>query len=110
MNQALEDEQVNYEFIVGQLLLISKFLDYGDEVGRRQMFALLSKYFTMFSENFLLLRRTKINYAYILGEILMLDHIPEGHIESIVEVMKRVSIDERDFTRLRIINVFFFLI
>lgn len=50
MNQALEDEQVNYEFIIGQLLLISKFLDYGDEVGRRQMFALLSKYFTMFSK------------------------------------------------------------
>ncbi|CAI2182005.1 16196_t:CDS:10 [Funneliformis geosporum] len=74
MNQASDDEQVNYEFIVGQLLLISKFLNYGDEVGRRQMFTLLR-------------------------EILMLDHIPEGHIESVVEIMKKISIDERDFTR-----------
>jgi hypothetical protein len=32
----------------------------------------------------------------------MLDDIPESHIESIVEIMKIVSIDERDFTRLRI--------
>ncbi len=41
MNQASDDEQMNYEFIVSQLLLISKFLNYGDEIGRRQMFTLL---------------------------------------------------------------------
>ncbi|CAG8638769.1 14909_t:CDS:10, partial [Funneliformis caledonium] len=74
MNQALDDEQVNYEFLVGQLLLISKLLNYGDEVGRRQMFTLLR-------------------------EILMMEHIPEGHIKSVVEIMKKISIDERDFTR-----------
>ncbi|RIA84784.1 nuclear condensing complex subunit [Glomus cerebriforme] len=74
MNQAsVEEDQLNYEFIVGQLLLISRSLNYGDELGRRQMFT-------------------------ILREILMIKYIPEGHIESIVEIMKTVSIDERDFT------------
>jgi hypothetical protein len=47
MNQA-PNGQVNHYFIVGQLLLISKFLDYGDELGRRQMLTLLRKYFDMF--------------------------------------------------------------
>lgn len=45
---ALEVDLVECEFIFGQLLIISKFLDYGDEVGRRRMFALLRKYFTSF--------------------------------------------------------------
>jgi condensin complex subunit 3 len=46
--EALEDDLVGCEFIVGQLLIISKFLDYGDEVGRRKMFTLLRKYFILF--------------------------------------------------------------
>lgn len=36
-----EEDTVEQEFIVEQLLHIAKTLDYGDEVGRRKMFALL---------------------------------------------------------------------
>ncbi|CAB5130028.1 unnamed protein product [Rhizophagus irregularis] len=74
MQEAFEEDIVSCEFIVGQLLIISKFLDYGDEIGRRKMFNLLR-------------------------EVLMLNHVPDDHIESIVEVMKKLSIDERDFAR-----------
>ncbi|GBC05482.1 hypothetical protein RclHR1_06250004 [Rhizophagus clarus] len=70
----LKVDLVECEFIFGQLLIISKFLDYGDEVGRRSMFTLLR-------------------------EILTFDHAPISHIGSIVEIMKRLSIDERDFVR-----------
>ncbi|CAG8669095.1 15760_t:CDS:10 [Dentiscutata erythropus] len=70
MNQASDEEQVNLAFIVGQLFLLAKLLDYGDEVGRRKM-----------------------------CEMLMSSNILESHIESIVEIEKKISINERDFTR-----------
>ena len=37
-------EQANYEFMVAQLLLLAKLLDYGDEIGRRKMFSLLGTF------------------------------------------------------------------
>ncbi|RIB19265.1 nuclear condensing complex subunit [Gigaspora rosea] len=74
MNQASDEEQVNLAFIVGQLFLLAKLLDYGDEVGRRKMCSLLR-------------------------EMLMSSNILESHIESIVEIEKKISINERDFTR-----------
>ncbi|RIB03229.1 nuclear condensing complex subunit [Gigaspora rosea] len=74
MNQASDEEQVNLAFIVGQLFLLAKLLDYGDEVGRRKMCSLLR-------------------------EMLMSPNILECHIESIVEIEKKISINERDFTR-----------
>jgi len=48
MDRSLEDEQTNYEFILGQLLLIANFLNYGDKIGRQQMFTLLRKCFVIF--------------------------------------------------------------
>ena len=36
-----DDEATDLEFIVQQLLLIAMTMDYGDEIGRRKMFALL---------------------------------------------------------------------
>ncbi|RIB00641.1 hypothetical protein C2G38_1139521 [Gigaspora rosea] len=74
MNQASDEEQVNLAFIVCQLFLLAKLLDYGDEVGRRKMCSLLR-------------------------EMLMSSNILESHNESIVEIEKKISINERDFTR-----------
>ncbi|CAG8479870.1 4953_t:CDS:10 [Diversispora eburnea] len=74
ISQVSEDEQVNYVFIVNQLLLIAKLMDYGDEIGRRKMHSLLR-------------------------EMLVLPHIEESYIGNIMEVMKKISINERDFTR-----------
>jgi hypothetical protein len=39
----------------------------------------------------------------------MVGHVPDGHIESIVEIMKKLSIDERDFARLCIIHYLYYL-
>ncbi|KAI9319753.1 nuclear condensing complex subunit, partial [Dichotomocladium elegans] len=71
---APKETEVDYEFIVGQLLDIAKCLDYGDEVGRRKMFVLLR-------------------------EMLTVPEVPDDHLASIVELFKIISLDERDFTR-----------
>ncbi|CAG8623997.1 6418_t:CDS:10, partial [Scutellospora calospora] len=77
MNQVTDEDQVNFAFIVGQLFLMAKLLDYRDEVERRKMCSLLR-------------------------EILMSSNILESHIESIMEIEKKISINERDFTRSKI--------
>ncbi|KAG9299295.1 hypothetical protein G9A89_013943 [Geosiphon pyriformis] len=74
IHEASEEDQINYEFVLGQLLILAGFLDYSDEVGRRTMFTLLRK-------------------------MLMLPQIADEHIELIIEVMNRTTINERDFTR-----------
>ena len=66
MDQSLEDEQTNYEFIFGQLLLIANFLNYGDEIGRQQIFTLFRKCFVIFLKEFLFIKKktkSKINYV-----------------------------------------------
>jgi len=60
INQALKDEQVNYKFIVGQLLLISNFLDYRDGIGRKQMFSFFVKVLLYFFKEFLFIKKNKI--------------------------------------------------
>ena len=43
MQEASEEKRPEAEFIVTQLLMIAKLLDYADENGRRKMFNLLRK-------------------------------------------------------------------
>ncbi|KAF3935209.1 hypothetical protein ABW19_dt0200638 [Dactylella cylindrospora] len=61
------------EFVVEQLLLIALKLDYGDEIGRRKMFALLR-------------------------ESLAIVDLPEATVSRIIEVMRKVSGGEREFS------------
>ncbi|KAF9407125.1 hypothetical protein BGZ94_002812, partial [Podila epigama] len=75
MQEADENDRPEAEFIVTQLLMIAKLLDYADENGRRKMFNLLR-------------------------EMLMLDDIPDKHLDCIVEIMGRISLNEKDFTRI----------
>ncbi|KAF9937108.1 hypothetical protein BGZ65_001803 [Modicella reniformis] len=75
MQEADEDNRPEAEFIVTQLLMIAKLLDYADENGRRKMFNLLR-------------------------EMLMLDDIPDKHLDCIVETMGKISLNEKDFTRI----------
>ncbi|KAF9188617.1 hypothetical protein BGZ51_000480 [Haplosporangium sp. Z 767] len=75
MQEADEDDRPEAEFIVTQLLMIAKLLDYADENGRRKMFNLLR-------------------------EMLMLDDIPDKHLDCIVETMGKISLNEKDFTRI----------
>ncbi|CAO3654330.1 unnamed protein product [Mucor fragilis] len=69
-----EDNAFNYEYIVVQMLDIALCLDYADEVGRRKMFNLLR-------------------------DILRAYEVVDSHLERILKVFRRISIDERDFTR-----------
>ncbi|KAG0045609.1 hypothetical protein BGZ83_009210 [Gryganskiella cystojenkinii] len=75
MQEAEEENRPEAEFIVTQLLMIAKLLDYADENGRRKMFNLLR-------------------------EMLMLDDIPDKHLDCIVETMGKISLNEKDFTRI----------
>ncbi|ORZ21729.1 nuclear condensing complex subunit [Lobosporangium transversale] len=75
MQKADEDNRPEAEFIVTQLLMIAKLLDYADENGRRKMFNLLR-------------------------EMLMLDDIPDNHLDCILETMGKISLNEKDFTRI----------
>ncbi|KAF9431507.1 hypothetical protein BGZ76_000225 [Entomortierella beljakovae] len=75
VQNAGENARPEAEFIVTQLLMIAKLLDYADENGRRKMFNLLR-------------------------EMLMLDDIPDKHLDCIVETMGKISLNEKDFTRI----------
>lgn len=70
-----EMSKIGYDFVLTQLLRIAMVLDYSDEVGRRNTFSSLRK---MLSSS-------------------LLDEI---HVANIVEVMRKTSIDERDFARI----------
>ncbi|KAI8072616.1 nuclear condensing complex subunit [Gongronella butleri] len=75
--QANEESEPTCEFIVGQLFEIAKFLDYADEVGRRQMYNLMR-------------------------DMAKGPDLPEEFLEHIVDVYKLVAPknDEPEFTRM----------
>ncbi|KAF9152294.1 hypothetical protein BG015_005503 [Linnemannia schmuckeri] len=75
MQQAEEEDRPEAEFVVTQLLMIARLLDYADEIGRRKMFGLLR-------------------------EMLLLNDLPDKHLECIVETMRKISLNEKDFTRI----------
>lgn len=52
MQQAEEEDRPEAEFIVTQLLMIARLLDYADEIGRRKMFGLLRKLFPVPTVNY----------------------------------------------------------
>ncbi|RKP22888.1 armadillo-type protein, partial [Syncephalis pseudoplumigaleata] len=69
-----EDEVDSYEFITVQLITIAKYLDYADEMGRRKMFSLLR-------------------------DLLLLSSIDERTISLVLSVLRKLTVDDRDFTR-----------
>jgi condensin complex subunit 3 len=68
-------EQLDHEFVVGELFRIAANVDYGDEIGRRKMFALIRE---------------------MVGQ----KSLPEGLIPSCLDVLRRLIPGERDFIRL----------
>ncbi|KAJ1982784.1 chromosome condensation complex Condensin, subunit G [Dimargaris xerosporica] len=76
LDVAEDDEaEANYLFIVHQLLLVASLCDFADELGRRR-------------------------FMTLLRDMLLLPTIPETHIETIIDIIFRLAISERDFTRL----------
>src|SRR5271167_1486291 len=70
-----EDAKQELEFIVEQLLQIAVVMDFGDEIGRRKMFGLLRS-------------------------ILVLPELPEGLTERVIEIIRKITTSERDFTQI----------
>lgn len=73
--EAEENEAPELEFIVTQMLMIAARTDYGDEIGRRRMFALLR-------------------------ESLGIPELPDGVTRLVVECLKGLSMGEGDFCML----------
>lgn len=67
-----EEDTVEREFIVEQLMHISKTLDYSDEVGRRKMFSLLR-------------------------ETLAIAELPDEITKLVVDVLRDLCVGEREF-------------
>jgi len=70
-----EDEKQELEFVIEQLLQIALIMDFGDEVGRRKMFSLLRS-------------------------ILVLPELPDGLTERIIEIIRKITTSERDFSQI----------
>lgn len=70
-----DPEAATWEFVAEQLLMITSRMDYGDEIGRRKMFALLR-------------------------ESLGVPELPEGVTKLIVETLGTLSMGEGDFCML----------
>ncbi len=75
--EEVEEKKLAYDFILGQLLLMASHLDYADEVGRRKMFAYLRELVGSFS-------------------------IDEVHVPAIVDVMRSISVNSKDFSRVMV--------
>ncbi|KIM27971.1 hypothetical protein M408DRAFT_70480 [Serendipita vermifera MAFF 305830] len=70
-----EAEQLDLEFIVGELFRIAVNVDYGDEIGRRKMFSLVRE---------------------MIGQ----SGLPDGLVPGCLDVLRKLAPGERDFIRL----------
>ncbi|KAG8801371.1 hypothetical protein FRC16_000627 [Serendipita sp. 398] len=72
---SLDAEELDLEFIVGELYRMAANADYGDEIGRRKMFVLIRE---------------------MIGQ----KSLPDGLVPGCLDVLSRLSLNERDFIRL----------
>jgi condensin complex subunit 3 len=70
-----EAEQLDLEFVVGELFRIAVSVDYGDEIGRRKMFSLVR-------------------------EMISQKGLPDGLVPGCLDVLRKLAPGERDFIRL----------
>ena len=69
-----EEERLDQEFIIGEMLRMSVNLDYADEIGRRKMYQLIR-------------------------DMLSQDVFPEGLVARGLDVLRKLSPNERDLIR-----------
>jgi condensin complex subunit 3 len=70
-----EAEQLDLEFVVGELFRIAVSVDYGDEIGRRKMFSLVRE---------------------MIGQ----KGLPDGLVPGCLDILRKLTPGERDFIRL----------
>jgi condensin complex subunit 3 len=89
-----EDQELQQQFIVGELVGIAVNLDYGDEIGRRKMFELMRMPFPViirFSRSLMQVHRA--------GEMLQHSLLPPVLIPMCLDVLLKGT-SERDFMRI----------
>jgi hypothetical protein len=87
-----DESYIKSVFIVTQLMEIALLMDFGDELGKRNLFASMSNINTFFHS-------TIYPYLVLLEDILVYKDPPEAHIGRVVDIIKKISINESDFTR-----------
>ncbi|TFK48905.1 ARM repeat-containing protein [Heliocybe sulcata] len=70
-----EDERMDKEFVIGEMLRLAVNLDYADEIGRRRMFQLVR-------------------------DMISQETLPEGLLSRCLDVLRKLSPNERDLIRL----------
>ncbi|KZT24842.1 hypothetical protein NEOLEDRAFT_1134516 [Neolentinus lepideus HHB14362 ss-1] len=70
-----EDERMDKEFVIGEMLRLAVNLDYADEIGRRKMFQLVR-------------------------DMISQEALPEGLLSRCLDVLRKLSPNERDLIRL----------
>ncbi|OMJ19305.1 Condensin complex subunit 3, partial [Smittium culicis] len=73
----IEIADAEIDYIILQLLIISKNLDFLDELGRREMLTLMRK-------------------------LLVIPDISEQHIGHIMDIIRKLALDETDFTQITV--------
>lgn len=89
-----EERRSSMEFTVAQLLKLAVNLDYSDEIGRRKMYGLVRMYPSMH------VRQKSLSDLVCLGEMTSQESLPEGLIPRCLDVLRKLSPNERDLIRL----------
>jgi condensin complex subunit 3 len=87
-----EEERLDQEFIIGEMLRMAVNLDYADEIGRRKMFQLVRKY------NIILCLSMSLTHNST-GNMICQDILPEGLVGRCLDVLRKLSPNERDLIR-----------
>jgi condensin complex subunit 3 len=80
------------EAVLGELLRIAARLDYSDEIGRRKVFAIVSKCYYLQSHG--------PGHISFPGDMLAHEQFPESLIEHCLDVLMRVLPTEREVIRI----------
>ncbi|KDQ54411.1 hypothetical protein JAAARDRAFT_60793 [Jaapia argillacea MUCL 33604] len=69
-----EEERLEREFVIGEMLRVAVWLDYGDEIGRRKMFGLVR-------------------------DMISQESLPDSLVSKCLDVLRKLSPNERDLIR-----------
>lgn len=92
-DEELDEELAKREVIMNELLRITLNLDYGDEIGRRKVFSVVSEYLLIIS------CWLYDSHWYDLGDMLAHPELPPGLIDRCLDVLKAIVPSERDLIR-----------
>lgn len=94
--EEIEEEVAKREVILGELLRMALNLDYMDEIGRRKVFTVVSRYPSLCNPA---TSPSQLTQTLPLEDMLSHPELPPGLIERCVDVLKEIMPSERDLIR-----------